>query len=65
MWNLIKIIEKKLFTKQKQTQTKLMITQGEMLWEGIKSELGIDIYTLLYMEWMSNKNLLFSTGGST
>ena len=26
---------------------------------------GIDIYTLLYMEWMVNRDMLFGTGNST
>ena len=35
MWNLIKMLPKNLFTKQKQTQAfkiKLLGTKGEMLW---------------------------------
>ena len=28
----------------------------------IKWEFGIDVYTLLYMEWMSNKDLTYRTG---
>ena len=36
-------------------------------WEsgGIDWETGIDIYTLLYMKWVTNKDLLYSTGNST
>ena len=34
---------------------------GEIINYGV----GIDIYTLLCMEWMSNKDLLYSTGKST
>ena len=26
--------------------------------------IGIDIYTLLYMQWITNNNLLYSTGNS-
>ena len=33
--------------------------------ENIKWEVGIDIYTLLWIEWMSNKHLLYITGKST
>ena len=32
---------------------------------GINWEIGIDIYTLLYMKYITNKNLLYSTGNST
>ena len=28
-------------------------------------EIGIDIYTLLYIKQMTNENLLYSTGNST
>ena len=42
-----------------------MITKGETLRGGINWELGIDIYTIVYMECMSNKNLLYNTGKST
>ena len=32
---------------------------------GISWEIGIDIYTLLYIKQITNKNLLYSTGNST
>ena len=31
---------------------------------GIVREFGIDKYTLLYLEWITNKDLLYSTGNS-
>ena len=35
--------------------------QGEQ-WEGeIDWEFGIDMYTLLYLKWITNKDLLYST----
>ena len=38
--------------------------QGEQ-WEGeIDWEFGIDMYTLLYLKWITNKDLLYSTGHS-
>ena len=36
-----------------------------MLGEGIKWGVGINIYTLLFMDSMSNKDLLHSRGKST
>ena len=27
-------------------------------------EFGMDVYTLLYLKWMTNKDLLYSTGNS-
>ena len=32
--------------------------------EGIVRELGNDRYTLLYLKWITSKDLLFSTGNS-
>ena len=32
--------------------------------EGIVREFGIDIYTLLYLKWITNKDLLYSTWNS-
>ena len=32
--------------------------------EGIVREFGMDTYTLLYFNWMTNKDLLFSTWNS-
>ena len=34
-------------------------------WGGINWEIQLDIYTLLYIKWMTNKNLLYSTRNST
>ena len=33
--------------------------------KGINWEIGIDIYTRLYIKQITNKNLLYSTGNST
>ena len=41
-----------------------MVTKGEM-GGGINWEIGIDIYTLLYIEQIPNKNLPYSTGNPT
>ena len=30
--------------------------------EGIVREFGMDMYTLLYLKWITNKDLLYSTG---
>ena len=37
---------------------------GERCGEGIVRELGIDMYTLLYLKWITNKDLLYSKGNS-
>ena len=35
-----------------------MVAKGE----GIVKEFGMDMYTLLYLKWITNKDLLSSTG---
>ena len=32
--------------------------------EGIVREFGMDMYTRLYLKWITNKDLLYSTGNS-
>jgi len=41
-----------------------MVTRGEVAGEGIDREFGIDMYTLLCLKWIANKDLLHSTGNS-
>ena len=33
-------------------------------WPGIVREFGVDMYTLLYLNWITNEDLLYSTGNS-
>ena len=47
------MIQTNLFTKQKQTCR-----------EGIVKEFEIDMYTLVYFKWITNKVQLYSTGNS-
>ena len=42
----------------------LMVTRGEGWEEGIVREFRMDRYTLLYLKWITNKDLLYSTGNS-
>ena len=37
---------------------------GVGVWEGTVREFGRDMYTLLYLKWITNKDLLYSTGNS-
>ena len=37
-------------------------TYGEMVGEGIVREFGMDMYTLLYLKCITNKDLLYSIG---
>ena len=38
--------------------------QGKEWGEGIIRESGIDMYTVLYSKWITNRNLLYSTWDS-
>ena len=37
---------------------------GERMGEGIIREFGMDMYALLYLKWITNKDILYSTGSS-
>ena len=57
-----------LFTKQKQSHRCKKQTygyQGGKVGGGINWEIGNDIYTLLYIKQITNKDLLYNTGNST
>ena len=41
-----------------------MVTRGKGSGGGIDWEFGIDMYTLLYLKWITNKDLLYSTESS-
>ena len=42
-----------------------LIKIGRLPWtEGTVREFGINMYILLYLRWITNKNLLYSTGNS-
>ena len=66
MWNLKKIIQMNLFTKQKQIRSLKERTYGYQRGRvgGKVREFGIDMYTLLYLKQIINKDLLYSTGNS-
>ena len=58
-----------LFTKQKLSHRRRKQTYSYQGREGkgkggINWEIGIDIYTLLYIKQITNKNVLYSTGNS-
>ena len=41
-----------------------MVTRGEGWRERIAKDFGIDMYMLLYLKMITNKDLLYSTGNS-
>ena len=56
----------KLLTKQKQTHRQRMNLQllGEKAWWGIDWEFGNNMYTLLYLKQITNKDLQYSIRNS-
>ena len=41
-----------------------MVARRKNRGKGIVREFGIDMYTLLYLKWITNKDLLYITGNS-
>ena len=41
-----------------------MVTRREGWEEGIVRKFGINLYRLLYFKWITNKDLLYSTGNA-
>ena len=41
-----------------------MVARREEWEKEIVREFGIDMYTLLYLKWITNKGLLYTTGNS-
>ena len=52
-----------LLTTQK-TENELTVARGKGQGEEIVREVGIDMYTLLYLKWITIKVLLYSIGNS-
>jgi len=48
----------------RQAEGKLRVASGEGWREGIVTELGADMHTLLYLKWITNKDLLYGTWNS-
>ena len=53
----------KIKTKSKTSKSNLWLPEGK--WGGINQEFGINIYTLLYIKQVINKDLPYSTGNFT
>ena len=46
-----------LLNRKRLTENELMVAAAER----IVREFGIDMYTLMYLKWITNKDLLYST----
>ena len=68
MWVLIKMIKMGLFTKWKQVhryQNQIDDYQMENIGRRVNQEFRINIYTLLYVKYTRNKDLLYCRENST
>ena len=52
------------FLRLTDLENKRMVTGGEVWGEGIFREFGINTSTLLCLKWITNKDLLYTTGNS-
>ena len=67
MWNLKRNDTNELTYKieiDSQTRRMNLWLPGEGCGEGIVREFGIDMYTMLYLKWITSKDLLYSTWNS-
>ena len=46
------------------SENKFMVATGEGCGTGIVRGFGMDMYTLLYLKWISHKDVLYHTGNS-
>ena len=69
MWNLkTKGTNELIYKTEVESQrlvTVSLSSKGKGWGQGLNQELGINIYTLLYIKQVTNKDLLYSTGNST
>ena len=65
MWNL-KRNDMNLQNTKRLTdlENELMVVSREGRGEGIARKFGLDLYTLLYLKWITPKDLLYSTRNS-
>ena len=64
MWNLKYDTNEPIYEAERDSQTeiRLVVVQGEQGWGGVDWEFGVNRCKLLYIEWIDNKVLLYSTG---
>ena len=58
------MIQMNLHSRNRLTENKLTVASREGWEEGIVREFAMVVYTLLYLKWMTNKDLLYGTGNS-
>ena len=53
-----------IYKTETDSENELMVTRGKTGWGVIVTEFGMNRYTVLYLKWITNKVLLYSTGNS-
>ena len=53
-----------LQNRLKDLENELMVSRGKEWGEGIVREFGMDMCTQLYLKWITNKDLLYTTSNS-
>ena len=61
MWNLKYDTNDSIYETASQMQRKIGGCQGREDWGGMEWEVGVIRYKLLYIEWINNKVLLYTT----
>ena len=67
MWNLIRNDTNELFKNRNRLialENELMAAKKEGWGEGIIREFGMDMYTLVYLKWVTNNIVSYSSGNS-
>ena len=54
-----------IYKTETDLEHELMIKRGKAWTERIVRESGMDMYTLLYLKWITHKDLLYSTRNSS
>ena len=62
LWNLKRnYINELTYKIETDLENEFMVASGEGKGERVVREFGMDMYTLLYLKWKTNKDLLHST----
>ena len=51
-----------VYKTETDSEDELMVVRGEESGKGIVKEFGIDTYSLLYLKWITNKDLCIADG---
>ena len=64
MWNLKYSTNEPIYKTENNSDNRLTVAKGEGVGRGMDWEFGVGRCKLLHLEWINNKDLLYSTGNS-